>query len=97
MRRLIGRRIFVQDNVEFDARCSGGATYTFYSAWYEWYPNAEIRILNFPVMPGAKVRPTTPWNRLLARVSVLRPRPALGVHSPGATYWMGGPGRRGKG
>jgi Peptidase A4 family len=42
----------LQDGVEFDAICSGGITGTYYSAWYEWYPDAEVRILNFPVTPG---------------------------------------------
>jgi hypothetical protein len=37
-----------QAGVEADAKCSG----SYYSAWYEWYPNNESRIGNFAVTAG---------------------------------------------
>lgn len=37
-----------QAGIEADAGCSS----TFYSAWYEWYPNSETRISNFTVTAG---------------------------------------------
>jgi len=42
----------LQAGIEFDAYCFEGVTATLYSAWFEWYPSAEIRITNFPIAPG---------------------------------------------
>jgi len=42
----------VQAGVEFDSYCGWPAASPFYSAWYEWYPNGEVRISNFPVTAG---------------------------------------------
>jgi len=46
----------LQAGVEFDSYCTGGAygptISQYYSAWYEWYPNGEVRINNFPVTAG---------------------------------------------
>jgi hypothetical protein len=42
----------LQAGVEADASCSGGTTTTFYGAWYEWFPNLSVAILNFPIHPG---------------------------------------------
>ena len=45
----------LQAGVEFDAYCSGGTRASYYSAWYEWYPNGEVRLTNLPVAPGDDV------------------------------------------
>jgi hypothetical protein len=42
----------LQAGTESDAYCSGSTTSTYYSAWYEWFPNYSIRIGSFPVAPG---------------------------------------------
>ena len=42
----------LQAGTESDAYCSGATTSTYYAAWYEWYPNYEIRIGGFPVAAG---------------------------------------------
>jgi hypothetical protein len=42
----------LQAGVEADAYCSGGATGTFYSAWIEWYPFAEIQVSSPAINPG---------------------------------------------
>ncbi len=43
----------LQAGVEFDSYCvSGVYSGAYYSAWYEWYPNGEVRIANFPVTAG---------------------------------------------
>ena len=42
----------LQAGTESDAECVKGSTTTFYSAWYEWYPNGEVRITNLPVSAG---------------------------------------------
>jgi hypothetical protein len=49
-----GSNDVLQSGIEFDALCAlGGAIKgTFYSAWYEWYPNGEVRIGGFPIAPG---------------------------------------------
>jgi Peptidase A4 family len=41
-----------QAGSEADATCSGGVTNAYYAPWYEWYPNSEVRITNFPISPG---------------------------------------------
>jgi hypothetical protein len=41
-----------QAGIEADAYCNGSTTAAFYSAWYEWYPNAETRISAPGVAPG---------------------------------------------
>jgi hypothetical protein len=42
----------LQAGTESDAYCSGGTKSTYYSAWYEWFPFAEVRISSLPVYPG---------------------------------------------
>jgi len=44
----------LQAGIEFDAYCALGglSKSTYYSAWYEWYPYAEVRISNLPIVPG---------------------------------------------
>jgi hypothetical protein len=42
----------LQAGVEFDAYCKGSITSSYYSPWYEWFPNAEVRITNLPIAPG---------------------------------------------
>jgi hypothetical protein len=42
----------LQAGTESDAYCNGSTKETFYSPWYEWYPAGEVRITNFPVVPG---------------------------------------------
>ena len=42
----------LQAGIEFDAFCSGTVRSSFYSAWYEWYPNGEVRFGGFPITPG---------------------------------------------
>jgi hypothetical protein len=42
----------LQAGSESDAYCSGSKKMTSYSAWYEWYPYAEVRISNLPVIAG---------------------------------------------
>jgi hypothetical protein len=42
----------LQAGIEFDAYCSGGTVATFYSPWFEWFPNGEVRITNLPIAPG---------------------------------------------
>jgi len=44
----------LQAGVEADADlpCSGGGLQTYYSPWYEWYPNYETRITNLGAAPG---------------------------------------------
>ena len=44
----------LQAGIELDAYCALGGLVksTFYSAWYEWYPNGSVRISNVPVNPG---------------------------------------------
>ena len=47
-----GSKDVLQAGVEFDAQCTAGKYTTFYSAWFEWYPNAETRITNLPAAAG---------------------------------------------
>lgn len=42
----------LQAGVEADAECASQTTQTFFSAWYEWYPNYETRITNLTAEPG---------------------------------------------
>ena len=42
----------LQAGIEFDAYCSGITHSSYYSAWYEWYPNGSFRISGFPIAPG---------------------------------------------
>lgn len=42
----------LQAGTESDAYCSGSTKSTYYSAWYEWFPNGEVRISNLPVTAG---------------------------------------------
>jgi hypothetical protein len=42
----------LQAGSEADAYCNSGTTESFYSLWYEWYPNPETRITNLAVQPG---------------------------------------------
>lgn len=45
----------LQAGVEFDSYCLGTLTASQNYAWYEWYPNAAVKITNFPVNPGDDV------------------------------------------
>jgi hypothetical protein len=42
----------LQAGTEHDALCSGSTTYTYYSAWYEWYPYGEVRVSSVAIAPG---------------------------------------------
>jgi hypothetical protein len=42
----------LQAGIEADAYCSGTTKSTYYSPWYEWYPNYETRITNLAIAPG---------------------------------------------
>jgi hypothetical protein len=42
----------LQAGTESDAYCSGSSKSTLYAAWYEWFPNYEVRIGSFPVAAG---------------------------------------------
>jgi hypothetical protein len=42
----------LQAGVEADALCVGGYAETYYTPWYEWYPNASTRITNLAATPG---------------------------------------------
>jgi Peptidase A4 family len=42
----------LQAGTEVDASCSAGKTTPFYSAWYEWAPNPEVRISGLPIAAG---------------------------------------------
>jgi len=42
----------LQAGVEEDATCGMDGTQTYYSPWYEWYPNASTRIANLTAAPG---------------------------------------------
>ena len=42
----------LQAGIEADAYCSGGNTQSYYSAWIEWYPNAETRVSVPSISPG---------------------------------------------
>jgi hypothetical protein len=42
----------LQAGTESDAYCSGSTTSTYYSPWFEWFPNGETRITNLPIAPG---------------------------------------------
>jgi len=42
----------LQAGIEADAICSNNTTQTYYAPWYEWYPNASIRITNLTAAPG---------------------------------------------
>jgi len=42
----------LQAGVEADAMCAQGLTQTYYSPWYEWYPNASTRITNLTAAAG---------------------------------------------
>jgi hypothetical protein len=43
----------LQAGTESDAVCNQGVIGSYQGAWYEWYPNAEVRITNLQVMAGA--------------------------------------------
>jgi hypothetical protein len=47
-------RDVLQAGVEADADlpCNGSGLQTYYSPWYEWYPNYETRITNLGAAPG---------------------------------------------
>jgi hypothetical protein len=42
----------LQSGIEYDAYCNGGATSTNYAVWYEWFPNNQVYVTNFPISPG---------------------------------------------
>jgi Peptidase A4 family len=42
----------LQAGSEADAYCYAGTNYTYYSAWYEWYPYGWTRIPSLPIAPG---------------------------------------------
>lgn len=44
----------LQAGSEADDYCSGGSNSPFYSLWYEWFPNPEVRI-SLPIAPGNMV------------------------------------------
>jgi hypothetical protein len=45
-------RDVLQAGVEEDAECGLVGTQTYFSPWYEWYPNASTRIVNLTAAPG---------------------------------------------
>ena len=45
----------LQAGTEADVSCGGGYYQPSYYAWFEWYPNYEYEITNFPVAPGESV------------------------------------------
>lgn len=47
-----GSNDVLQAGTQADAYCSGSTTSTYYSAWYEWFPNSWTVISNFAVSPG---------------------------------------------
>jgi hypothetical protein len=42
----------LQSGTEVDAYNDCAGSFAYYAAWFEWYPNPEIRITNFPIQPG---------------------------------------------
>jgi hypothetical protein len=50
----------LQAGTEADALCSGGTTFTFYSAWYEWFPFGEVRV-SLPGLSGGDLVGTEVW------------------------------------
>jgi hypothetical protein len=42
----------LQAGTESDALCWVFGNSTYYSAWYEWYPNGSVRINNLTISPG---------------------------------------------
>jgi len=42
----------LQAGIEADVLCSKGTTTPYYAPWYEWYPNAEVRITNLATTAG---------------------------------------------
>ncbi len=42
----------LQAGIEADALCVNGATQAYYTPWYEWYPNASIRVTNLAAAAG---------------------------------------------
>lgn len=42
----------MQAGIEADAYCNGSTTASYYSPWFEWYPNGETRITNLGIAPG---------------------------------------------
>ena len=42
----------LQAGIDVNAYCKLGTTEASYGAWYEWLPNNEVLINNFPVAPG---------------------------------------------
>ena len=66
----------LQAGIEFDAYCSGTTTASYYSAWYEWYPFGEVRILNFPIVAGTdKMSAEVPVGAVRAYVHLLSDDP----------------------
>ncbi len=47
-----GSNDVLQAGTESDASCSGSTTQAYYDAWYEWAPDAEVVVNNFPVNSG---------------------------------------------
>ena len=45
----------LQAGIEADASCSSQITSAYYSAWYEWYPDYEIRVSSPAVGPGDEI------------------------------------------
>lgn len=41
-----------QAGFEADAYCNGTTSFPYYSAWYEWYPNAMVRVSTPAISPG---------------------------------------------
>jgi Peptidase A4 family len=42
----------LQAGFEADAYCDGSTTATYYSPWYEWFPNSWTNITNLSIAPG---------------------------------------------
>jgi hypothetical protein len=47
-----GSNDVLQAGIEADAYCNGSITASYYSPWFEWFPNGETRITNLAIAPG---------------------------------------------
>jgi hypothetical protein len=84
----------LQAGTEADVSCSNGYYQPSYYAWFEWYPDYEYEITNFPVAPGESllvvVQATSPTTANVTFVDVQSNQyTVVGFSAPAGTRLTG--------
>ena len=89
-----GSNDVLQGGTEADANCSAGNTTQVFYPWFEWYPDYEYQITNFPVVAGAPflvvVQATSATTATVVYVNIKsRGYTVAGVSAPAGTTLKG--------